>query len=43
MDLGLGPSEWLGVLIVGVDEGIDVLPELLAETVEQGYARLIGG
>ena len=29
VDLGLGPNEWLGVLIVGVDEGIDVLPELL--------------
>ena len=28
MDPGFGPDEWLGVLVVGFDEGIDVLPEL---------------
>ena len=25
MDPGFGPDEWLGVLVVGFDEGIDVL------------------
>ena len=29
MHLGLGPNERLGFLVVGLDEGIDVLPELL--------------
>jgi hypothetical protein len=29
MDFGFGPDERLGVLIVGLDEGIDVLPEVL--------------
>ena len=29
MDLGFGPDEWLGVGIVGFNEVIDVLPELL--------------
>jgi hypothetical protein len=29
MDLGFCPDERLGMLVVGVDEGIDVLPELL--------------
>ena len=29
VDLGLGPDEGLGVAIIGFDEGIDVLPELL--------------
>src|SRR5580765_7128964 len=29
MGLGISPDEWLGVLIIGFDEGIDVLPELL--------------
>jgi hypothetical protein len=28
MDPGFGPDEWLGVLVVGFDEGIDVLAEL---------------
>ena len=28
MDLGLGPDEWLGIGVVGIDEGIDVLSEL---------------
>jgi len=28
MDFGLGPDERLGVGIVGIDERIDVLPEL---------------
>jgi hypothetical protein len=28
MDLGFGPDEWLGVGIVGFNEGIDVEPEL---------------
>src|SRR6516165_1384316 len=29
VDLRLGPDEGLGVAIIGFDEGIDVLPELL--------------
>ena len=29
MDVCLGPDERLGVLVVGLDESIDVLPELL--------------
>ena len=28
MDLGLGPSKRGGIGVVGLDEGIDVLPEL---------------
>ena len=28
MDPGFDPDEWLGVLVVGFDEGIDVLAEL---------------
>ena len=28
MDLGLGPGKWGGIGVVGLDEGIDVLPEL---------------
>ena len=28
MDFGFGPDEGPGALIVGLDEGIDVLPEL---------------
>ena len=29
VDLGFGPGERLGVFIVGLDEGVDVLAELL--------------
>ena len=28
MDPGFGPDEWLGVLVVSFDEGIDMLAEL---------------
>jgi hypothetical protein len=34
MDLGLGPDKWLGVGIVGLDEGIDVLFGCLTEMKE---------
>jgi hypothetical protein len=28
IDLGFGPGEGLGIFVIGLDEGIDVLPEL---------------
>jgi hypothetical protein len=28
MDFGFGPGEGLGIFVIGLDEGIDVLPEL---------------
>ena len=28
MDLGLAPDEWLGICVVGINEGVDVLSEL---------------
>ena len=34
MDLGFGPDERRGVLVVGLDEGIDVLPSCLTEVKE---------
>src|SRR6187401_1455131 len=38
MDLGFRPSEWSGALVVGVDEGIDVLSQLLNRS-EGGAAQ----
>jgi hypothetical protein len=40
VNFGFGPDEWFGVLIIGFDEGIDVLPELLER--REGAAFLIG-
>ena len=34
MHLGFGPDERLGVFIVVLDEGIDVIPELLTDVKE---------
>jgi hypothetical protein len=28
IDLGFGPCEGLGIFVIGLDEGIDALPEL---------------
>src|SRR5246127_751893 len=38
MDLGFGPDEWLGVLVVTLDEGIDVRPELF-DRIEGGAVQ----
>ena len=37
MDLGLGPGERGGIDVVGLDEGIDVLPELF----DRGEGRTV--
>src|SRR2546423_1631140 len=38
VDFGLGPHEWLGIVVVALDEGIDVLLELL-ERGERGAGQ----
>jgi len=40
MHFGFGPGEWLGVFVVGVDESIDVIPELLDRSEGSAIQRL---
>ena len=42
MDFGLGPDKGRGVGVVGLDEGIDVLPELV-DGGEGGAAERLAG